>query len=45
MYMDLIVMRLVIELKQLIFVAKTKDHKQKAFETGDMEIRYDCTKR
>ena len=35
-------MRLVVEFKQLIFVAKIKDHKLKAFETGVMEIRYDC---
>ena len=42
MYIYLIVTRRVIENKQLIFVAKSKDHKQKAFQTHDMEIRYDC---
>ena len=59
MYLDLIVMRLVIEVKQLIFVEKArtiskklfvekkknKGHKQKAFQTNDIEIRYDCAKR
>ena len=41
-----IVMRRVIEL-QFIFLAKSKDkdHKQKAFQTDDMEKRYDCDKR
>ena len=29
----------------MIFVAKSKGHKQKAFQTDDMEIRYDCAKR
>ena len=33
------------EFKQLIFVAKSKDHKQKAFQTDEMEIRYNCAKR
>ena len=33
----------VIESKQLIDVAKSKGHKQKAFQTDDIEIRYDCT--
>ena len=43
-YTDLIVMRRSIENKHLICVAKQKsiDHKQKAFQTNDMEIRYDC---
>ena len=36
------VMRCVIEVKQLIFVEKSKGHQQKAFQTDDMEIRYDC---
>ena len=44
MYIELIIMRHVIEFKQLIFVAKSKGHKQKAFQTDDMEIRYDCVK-
>ena len=34
-----------IEFKQLIFVAKSMGHKQKAFQTDDMEIRYNCAKR
>ena len=38
-------MRRVIEFKQLIFVAKSKGHKQRALQTDDMEIRYDCAKR
>ena len=37
-------MRRVIELKQLIYVAKGKDNYQKAFQT-DKEIRYDCATR
>ena len=45
MYIDLIVMWHAIELKQLILVAKYKDHKQKAFQTDDKEIRYNCDKR
>ena len=44
MYIDLIVMRRVIENKQLIYVAKSKDHKQKTFQTDDHEIRYDFAK-
>ena len=32
----------VIENKQMIYVAKSKGHKQKAFQINDMEIRYDC---
>ena len=39
--MDLIVMRRAIEFKQLIFVGKSKGHKQKAFPIVDMEVRYD----
>ena len=39
MYIDLIVIRRVIENKQLIYVAKSKGHKQKYFLTGEMEIR------
>ena len=35
---DLIVMRHVIENKQLIYVAKSKGFKQKPFHTDDMEI-------
>ena len=31
--------------KQLICVAKSNDHKQKAFQTDYREIRYDCAKR
>ena len=42
MYIALNVMRRVIENKQLNYVAKSKDRKQKAFQTDDMEIRYDC---
>ena len=45
MYIDLIVMRREIEVKQLIFVAKSKGHKLKALQTDDMEIRYHCAKR
>ena len=45
MYIDLIVTRRAIEFKQLIFVAKSKGHKQNAFQTDDMEIRYNCAKR
>ena len=45
MYIDLIVIRRAIELKQLIFVALSKDHKQNASQTDDMEIRYNCAKR
>ena len=45
MNIDLTVMRRVTEFKQLIFVAKSKGQKQKAFQTDDMEIRCDCTKR
>ena len=44
MYIDLIVMRHVIGNKQLIYVAKIKGRKQKAFQTDDMKIRYDCAK-
>ena len=44
MYIDLIGMRCVIENKQLIYVAKHKDHKQKDFQTDDMEMTYDCAK-
>ena len=35
----------VIEFKQSIFVAKSKNHSQKAFQTDDMDIRYNCVKR
>ena len=42
MYIYLIVMRRAIELKQWIFVAKSKGHKQNTFQTDDMEIRYNC---
>ena len=45
MYIDEIVMRFGIEFKQLIFAAKSKGHKQNAFQTDDMEIRYNCSKR
>ena len=45
MFMDLIVMRRVIEFKEWIFVAKSKGHKQKASQIDDMEIRYNCAKR
>ena len=38
-------MRRAIEFKHLVFVAKRKGHKQKAFQTDDMEVRYDCAKR
>ena len=38
-------MRRVIEFKELIFVAKSKGHKQKASQIDDMEIRYNCAKR
>ena len=34
----------VIENNQLIYVAKRMGHKQKTFQTDDMEIRYDCAK-
>ena len=44
MYIDLIIMRRAIEFKQLIFVAKSKGNKQKAFQTDNMEIRYNCAK-
>ena len=33
-------MRRVIENKQLMYVAKSKDRMQKAFQTDDMKIRY-----
>ena len=45
MYIDLIVMKRAKEFKQLIFVAKSKGHKRKAFQTDNMEIRYNCAKR
>ena len=45
MYIYLIVMRRVIENKQLISFAKSKGHKQNAFQTDDMTLRYDCAKR
>ena len=45
MYIDLIVMRRAIEFKKLIFVAKCTDHEHKAFQTDDMETRFDCAKR
>ena len=45
MYIDLIVMWHAIDFKQFIFVANYKGHKQKAFQTDDMEIRYNCVKR
>ena len=45
MYIDLIVMRRVIEFKQLFVVAKSRDHKQKALQTDKMEIKYNCAKR
>ena len=35
----------VIEFKQSIFVAKSKYYSQKAFQTDDMDIRYNCAKR
>ena len=38
-------MRRVIEFKELIFVTKSKSHRQKAFQTDYMEIRYNCAKR
>ena len=44
MCIDLIVTRRVIEKKQLIYVAKGKGHKQNAFQTDDMGLRYECTK-
>ena len=44
MYLDLIVIRHVIGFKQLIFVTKSKGHKQKAFQTDDMEINYNFAK-
>ena len=44
MYIALIVIRRVIELKQLIFVANRKGHKQKAFQTDDIEMSYDSAK-
>ena len=45
MYIDLIFLRRAIDFKQLIFVAKSKGHEQKAFQTDDMEKRYNCAKR
>ena len=39
MYIDLIVMGRGIEFKKMIFDAKSKSHKQKAFQTDDMEKR------
>ena len=45
MYIDLIVNRRAKEFKQSIFVAKSKGHGQKGFQTGDMEIGYNCAKR
>ena len=45
MYINLIFMRSVIVNKQLIHVAKSKGHKQNAFQTDDMKLRYDCDKR
>ena len=45
MYTDQIVVWRVIENKQVIYVAKSKGYTQKAFQTGDIEIRYDCAKR
>ena len=41
MFIDLIV----IGFKKIDFVAKSQGHKQKAFQTDDMEIRYNCAKR
>ena len=38
-------MRRVIENKQLIYDAKSNGHKQKAFQTDDMEKKYHCAKR
>ena len=37
MCIDLIFVRRAIDFKQLIFVEKSKGHKQKDFQTGDME--------
>ena len=45
MYIDLIVIRHVMENKLLIYDAKNMDHKQKAYQADDLEIRYDCAKR
>ena len=45
MYTDQIVVWRVIENKQVIYVAKSKGYTQKAFQTDDIEIRYDCAKR
>ena len=45
MYIYLIVIRRAIEFKQLISVTKSKGQKQNAFQTDDMEIRYNCAKR
>ena len=44
MSIDLIVMTLVIQNKQLIYVANSKDRKQKAFQTDDKAINYDCAR-
>ena len=38
-------MRRLIENKHIMYVAKSKGRKQKAFQTDDMEIGYDCAKR
>ena len=38
-------MKHVIENKQLLYVTKSKDRKQKAFQTDDMTLRYDCVTR
>ena len=38
-------MKRAIEVKQLIFVAESKGHKHKDFQTDDMGIRYNCAKR
>ena len=46
MYIYLIVIRRVIGFKQLIFdEKKNRRHKQKAFQTDDMGIKYECSKR
>ena len=45
MYIYLIVMRRAIEFKQLILLQKTRVFSKKAFQTDDIEIRYNCGKR
>ena len=41
MYIELVAIRRAIEFRKLIFNAKSKDHKQKSFQTDYMEIRYE----